>query len=273
MSTPIYGLALPSEECGIAHEHSMLANAQGFADSAWDDEDYEGQDVVTQMWGATNEAGSYEVEEDAWFSEKSFDEIMDKLWVYENSTALAYAGLMTVNQNGEMVPTQEETADSFWGVAFVDEAGCYAFGPAYAAVNAAFTGPCPLIDTMFARLRATRKMTQWRRAAAMIHLLILGPDFDQAIRFENMINHLAKFNQSPFSFDEEMHRLASDFDTYAESSRILNGLTFERAEDTQAWFMSTLTHYKYSDVRESILTKAFQPRFVAVFDRQINGRD
>ncbi len=274
MTTPNFGLALPSEDCDIPHEFSMLEMAQGLAESAWDDEEYLGQAIVTQMWGASEFSDEYSNEEDAWFSdEKTFDEIMAGLWVYEYTQALAYAGHMTVNESGNIVPSNADDVNAFWGVIFVDESGCYALGPAYEAPTELFMGSCPMVDTMFARLRGARKLTQWRRAAAMIHVMMNDPHSDKSQVVENFILYLKQCDDFGQAFDDAINILATLFDHRAEAAALQGQQKFDRAEEAEVWFLNSLTEYNYQDVRENVLAHAFQPRALAVFDKFINAND
>ena len=266
------GFTLESEECNASHQFGVLSTAHAISDGMWEDDDYDGEDIVGQLWGQTDESGSYAHQDDAWFSGKSFDEIMKGLWVYEYTKALTYTGHMEVNEHGALVPSSDDREAAFWGTAIVDEGGCYAFGHAYYPTTTAFTGPCPMIDAMFDALKRTRKMTQWRRASVMMWLKINEAEAEE--REKAIAELVARFagdtDGTRGVMDDEIHYLALEFDSLAKATSTACGLTFDRAEDAEKWLYESHPGYSYAEVREAVFAKVLHPYTLGRID-EFNG--
>jgi hypothetical protein len=250
------GFSLESENCGVCNQQALLMTAQAISDGMWEDEDYDGENIVGQLWGQTDEEGSYDHQDDAWFTGKSFEAIMDRLWVFEHTKALTYTGLMEVNEQGALVSANDEHEGVFWGTAIVDVAGCYAFGHAYDDTTDLFTGPCPIIDTMFDALRRTRKMTQWRRAAVMMWLKMNSAGDGER---EKVVEELVERFRAGDVLEEETFALATEFDALAMATASANGLVFDRPEDAEKWLFESNPAYSYGEVRAAVLAKVLDP--------------
>lgn len=261
MKEPRIGFTLENEDCSVSHQQDLLATAQTISDGMWEDEDYDSEDIVGQLWGQTDESGTYEHQDDAWFTGKSFDDIIDGLWVYEHTKALTYTGLMEVNEQGALVPSSDGRESAFWGTAIVDIAGCYAFGHAYDDTTDLFTGPCPIIDTLFDALKRTRKMTQWRRASVMMWLKINEAEAQE--REKVIVDLVARFDGDADGMkgvmDDEIHSLAIEFDSLAQARSTACGLAFDRPEDAEKWLYESHPGYSYAEVREAVFAKVLHP--------------